>query len=146
LARLKAMHDLGGDALSQLSAAHLLPRLDGIGRRRVRILRDRHDHLCAELARLLPEWRFGRAQGGQTLWVRLPCADASAFTQTALRHGIAVLPGSAFHPDGNNRDHIRIPFLAQPVTITHAVKHLAEAWQRHDRTRTTPVYPNAMIV
>ena len=146
LARLKAMHDLGGDALSQLSAAHLLPRLDGVRQRRVTMLRDRHDHLCAELARHLPEWRFGRARGGQTLWARLPCADASAFTQTALRHGVAVLPGSAFDPGGGSRDHIRIPYLAEPMTISRAVEQLAEAWRRHDHTQTMPVYPNAMIV
>jgi DNA-binding transcriptional MocR family regulator len=133
LARLKTMHDLGGELLSQLAAAHLVPRMGEIRDRRVALLRARHDQLCAELSRLLPDWRFGRARGGQTLWVRLPCADAAAFAQTALRQGIAVLPGSAFDPSGGSRDCLRIPFLAEPVTVTRAVEQLATAWQRHDR-------------
>lgn len=128
LARLKATHDLSGDLLAQLAATHLVPRYAELRRARVTALRASHDQLCAELTRQLPDWRFHPAEGGQTLWVRLPGADASLFSQTALRHGVAVLPGSAFDPTPASRDHIRIPYLANPDVITDAVTRLAAAW------------------
>jgi DNA-binding transcriptional MocR family regulator len=146
LARLRATHDLAGEVLSQMAAAHLFADLDQVRCRRITALHERHDHLCAELARLLPDWRFAPAPGGQTLWVALPCADASAFAQTALRNGVAVLPGSAFDPAGGHRDHLRIPFLADPATITRAVTQLADAWRQHDRTQSTPTYADMLII
>ncbi|OLF15166.1 aminotransferase-like domain-containing protein [Actinophytocola xanthii] len=130
LARLKATHDLGGDVLAQLSAAHLLPQLDELRRRRVAALRERHDHLRGELARVLPEWEVTSAQGGQTLWVRLPGTDTESFAQTALRHGVAVVPGSAFDPGRGHREHVRIPYLADPATLGDAVERLASAWRQ----------------
>jgi DNA-binding transcriptional MocR family regulator len=142
LARLKTIYELGGDLLSQLTAARLMSTVDEIGRARAGLLRQRHDHLRAELGRVLPGWRSDRAHGGQTLWVRLPDVDASAFAQTALRHGVAVMPGSAFDPAGGSREYLRIPFLADPATITNAVERLAEAWRGH----ATPAHPNALIV
>jgi DNA-binding transcriptional MocR family regulator len=78
LARLRAMHDLGGNTLSQLAAAHLVTDIDALRRHRVGLLRERHDHLVAELRGRLPDWRFTPARGGQTLWVELPGSDASA--------------------------------------------------------------------
>jgi DNA-binding transcriptional MocR family regulator len=131
LARLRTMHDLGGNTLSHLAAAHLLADLDAVRRRRVALLRERHDHLVALLHEYVPAWRFTPAQGGQTLWVELPDTDSSAYAQTALRQGVAVLPGPAFDPAGGGRTFLRIPFVADPVTLTDVVTRLAKAWRRH---------------
>lgn len=51
----------------------------------------------------LPHWDFQEAGG-----------DGSAFVQVALRHGVAVLPGSALDPTGGSADRLRIPFTAPP--------------------------------
>lgn len=129
LARLRAMHDLGGNTLSQLAAAHLVTGVGAVRRHRVGLLRERHDHLVTTLRRHLPDWRFTPAAGGQTLWVELPGVDASAFAQAALRLGVAVLPGSAFDPEGGGRAHLRVPFVSDPTTLTDVVTRLASTWR-----------------
>ena len=91
--------------------------------------REQHDHLRAELARALPSWEAPAVLGGQTLWVRLPRGDGRSFAQQALRHGVAVLPGSGLDADGGSADYVRVHFLAPPAELTEAVRRLASAWQ-----------------
>ncbi|GAA0905729.1 hypothetical protein GCM10009557_81000 [Virgisporangium ochraceum] len=95
----------------------------------MRLLRERQDNLVAALRTHLPDWRFAPALGGQTLWVELPGTDASVYAQAALRLGVAVLPGSAFDPAGGGRSHLRMPFVADPATLTEMVTRLAAAWE-----------------
>ncbi|MGP3962665.1 MocR-like transcription factor YczR [Nonomuraea sp. 3N208] len=132
LARLRAVHDLGGEVFSQLAAAALLRRLDEVRAARVRALRDRHDHLCAELRASLPSWSFEPARGGQTIWVRIPRGDVDAFSQVALRHGVAVPPGRSFDPLGGHADHMRLHFLFPAEELSRAVNNLAAAWAVFD--------------
>ncbi|WP_090933580.1 PLP-dependent aminotransferase family protein [Nonomuraea jiangxiensis] len=132
LARLRAVHDLGGEVVSQLAAAALLRRLDDIRQERVRKLRRRHDHLCAELRARLPSWSFEPARGGQTIWVRLPRGDADSFSQVALRHGVAVPPGRSFDPLGGHATHLRLHFLFPEDELSRAVGDLAAAWAAYD--------------
>ncbi|WP_433255021.1 PLP-dependent aminotransferase family protein [Streptosporangium sp. CA-135522] len=135
LARLRAVHDLGGDVLAQLASVRLLSRIDELRRDRAATLRRRHDHLRAELARLLPSWTTEPALGGQTIWVRLPHGDADAFAQVALRHRVAVPPGRSFDPSGGHGDHLRLPFLFSEETLTESVTRLAAAWRDYDGAR-----------
>ncbi|GIE31065.1 GntR family transcriptional regulator [Actinoplanes italicus] len=128
LARLKAVHDLGSAVIDQLAATYLLADLDALAAARVLQLRERHDHLCAELREHLPDWTFDPADGGQTLWVRLPRGDAGSFAQAALRHGVAVLPGNQLDASGGSTDRVRLPFVAPPAELTAAVSALADAW------------------
>nr|BFE88497.1 hypothetical protein GCM10020093_110980 [Planobispora longispora] len=132
LARLRSVHDLGGDVLSQLAAARLLARVGELRRERVAVLRRRHGHLLAELARALPDWSAEPALGGQTVWVRLPHGDADAFAQVALRHRVAVPPGRAFDPLGGHDAFLRLPFLLPEQELSSAVDRLAAAWQDYD--------------
>ncbi len=129
LARLRAVHDLGGNLPAQLAAAELLPGLEQWCRDTAADRRARHDHLLAELARRLPQWQVRPVGGGQTLWVRLPHGDGDTFAQTALRHGVAVLPGSGLDASGASKDHVRLHFLASPDDLTEAVRRLAVAWR-----------------
>ncbi|MEU7854479.1 PLP-dependent aminotransferase family protein [Nonomuraea sp. NPDC049141] len=135
LARLRAVHDLGGEVLGQLAAATLLGRLDEIRRARVRTLRARHDHLCAELREHLPTWEFEPALGGQTIWVRLPRGEADSFAQVALRHGVAVPPGRSFDPLGGHAEYMRLHFLFPEEELSQAVAALARAWRSYDGVR-----------
>ncbi|WP_232297450.1 MULTISPECIES: PLP-dependent aminotransferase family protein [unclassified Actinoplanes] len=129
LARLKAVIDLGSGVLDQLAAVELLENLDDLAGQRIRTLAARHDHLCAELRRHLPEWQFEPARGGQTIWVRLPHGDAASYAQAALREGVAVLPGGSLDPSGASTDHLRIPFVAEPAALTAGVRAMAAAWR-----------------
>lgn len=146
LARLKAVHDLGTAVLDQLAAASLVSIVDEIVTGRSRLLRERHDHLCAALRSRLPDWTFQPADGGQTLWVRLPWGDATSYAQAALRHGVAVLAGASLDPSGNSADHLRLPFVAEPSVITAAVDALAVAWGGFTRSTGGPSPLPAMAV
>ncbi|MFI9551219.1 aminotransferase class I/II-fold pyridoxal phosphate-dependent enzyme [Nonomuraea endophytica] len=145
LARLRAIHDLAGEAVSQLAAVALLRRLPEIRRDRTLVLRERHDHLCAELREWLPSWSFEPAQGGQTIWVRLPHGDTDAFAQVALRHGVAIPPGRAFDPVGGQGSYTRLHFLFTPRELSRAVAGLSAAWHSYDGTHH-PTTTHALIV
>ncbi|MFF1507076.1 PLP-dependent aminotransferase family protein [Streptomyces sp. NPDC058326] len=131
LARLKALHDLGSDLPSQLAATRLLDDFAPVLEARLASVRAGHDHLRAELARLLPSWSAAPATGGQTMWVRLPHGDGVSFAQLALRHGVAVLPGATADALGGSVRHLRLHFLAAPDVLTEAVRRLAAAWAEY---------------
>jgi DNA-binding transcriptional MocR family regulator len=132
LARLLAVHDLGGNVPAQLAAADLLPRMEALCARQAPARQARHDHLRAELTRHLPSWEAPPVPGGQTLWVRLPRGDGSSFAQTALRHGVAVLPGNGLDASGHSENYLRLHFIAAPDRLTEAVRRLAQAWRAYD--------------
>ncbi|MBA2889360.1 PLP-dependent aminotransferase family protein [Nonomuraea soli] len=132
LARLRAIHDLGGEVASQLAAAWLLERMEEVRRSRIELLKERHDHLCRELAAHLPDWEFRPAMGGQTLWVRIPRGDVDAFAQLAQRHGVAIAPGRGFDPLGAAGDRMRLHFLFAREELSAAVRDLARAWAAYD--------------
>jgi DNA-binding transcriptional MocR family regulator len=138
LARLRAVHDLGGNIPAQLAAASLMPHLGAMCRRQAAERLTRHDHLRAELARQLPGWDAPPAPGGQTLWVRLPRGDSASFAQTALRHGVAVLPGVGLDASGHCEDYLRLQFLLPQAELSRAAQRLAQAWHAYvppaDRT------------
>ncbi|MFC7529996.1 PLP-dependent aminotransferase family protein [Actinoplanes sp. GCM10030250] len=146
LARMRTVLDLGGNVPAQLAAADLLPRLAPLLQRSAAERRSRHDHLRAELARSLPSWHAPAVRGGQTLWIRLPHGDGQSFAQQALRHGVAVLPGSGLDPSGAGAGHIRLHFLAEPTDLTEAVRRLATAWHDYDARPNRLPYPPAMAV
>jgi DNA-binding transcriptional MocR family regulator len=146
LARLLAVHDLGGNVPAQLAAAELLPGLDALCARQAAELQARHDHLRAQLAWQLPEWDAPPVPGGQTLWARLPGADGTSFAQAALRHGVAVLPGSGLDPSGRSEDRVRLHFRAPPGQLTEAVRRLAEAWRGYQPPSAPVSSPAAMSV
>ncbi|MCM6776541.1 PLP-dependent aminotransferase family protein [Nocardia sp. CDC159] len=132
LARLRAVHDLGGNVPAQLAAAVLLPELDRLRERIVRQRKDCHDTMVAELAARLPEWEVPRVSGGQTLWIRLPHGDGTSFAQRALRHGVAILPGAGLDASGGNVDRVRISFVAARDELREAVRRLARAWRTYE--------------
>jgi DNA-binding transcriptional MocR family regulator len=146
LARLLAVHDLGGNVPAQLAAAQLLPRLDAITQRQAAERQARHDHLRAALARHLPDWNAPPVSGGHTLWVRLPHGDGTSFAQTALRHHVAVLPGTGLDATGQSHDHLRLHFAAPPDTLTQATLRLGQAWRAYHPPPAPATTPPAISV
>ena len=140
LARLRAVHDIGGDTPAQLAAVMLVDDLDTVRDRQAADLRSRHDHLLATLAELLPEWNVPSVRGGQTLWARLPHGDGASFAQQAIRCGVAVLPGSGLDVSGNSDAYVRLHFRLPPAVAAEAVRRLAVAWRsyRPPTHRTSP--------
>jgi DNA-binding transcriptional MocR family regulator len=129
LARLRAVHDLGGNVPAQLAAAHLVAQLDELGL--AEELESRHNHLRALLAEHLPTWEVPQIRGGQTLWVRLPEGDGNSFAQAAMRHGIAILPGSGLDVTGHSAPYVRLHFRAPLTDLTEAITRLTTAWHAY---------------
>ncbi|WP_406048973.1 PLP-dependent aminotransferase family protein [Kribbella sp. NBC_00889] len=142
LARVRAVHDLGGNVPTQLAAAHLVTQLDDLGL--ARELETRHDHLHALLAEHLPTWHVPPVRGGQTLWARLPHGDGNSFAQSALRHGLAILPGAGLDVTGAADPYLRLHFRACPTDLTEAVHRLTKAWSAY-HPPAARVYPRPAI-
>jgi DNA-binding transcriptional MocR family regulator len=136
LARVRAVHDLGGNIPTQLAAVHLLPLLDTPELHET--LKNRHDHLHKQLTQALPTWEIPTVHGGQCLWVRLPYGDGTSFAQTALRHGVAILPGAGLDITGTSNAHIRLHYRSHPSALTEAVHRLAQAWATYNPPATHP--------
>lgn len=79
----------------------------------------------------IPDWSFTVPQGGLSLWVRLPGADANAFCRVAALHGVVVRPGPLASPDGTAREYIRIAYGAPPDRLVEGVMRLASAWAEY---------------
>ncbi|MGH9442264.1 MAG: PLP-dependent aminotransferase family protein [Thermoanaerobaculia bacterium] len=132
LANLKVMGDLGNSAISQAVAVRLLRRARGIRERRREQIQERFDLLAAELSAQLPGWVWKRPLGGLSLWVHLPHGDAEDFAPLALRHGVAILPGSTCSPTGRFSEYLRLPFCLEPQQIRDGVRRLARAWRAYE--------------
>jgi DNA-binding transcriptional MocR family regulator len=142
MARLRAVHDLGSNVPAQLAAARLLDHLPGLLEPAARQRQRAHDQLLQALARELPTWKARPVTGGQTLWVRLPRGDGASFAQVALRHGVAVLPGTGLDATGGSDRFIRLHFILPADQLDEAVRRLAAAWldyrPAHNRTTAPP--------
>jgi len=133
LARIKATHDLGSSALSQLLAERILRELPlaELSRRRTDDLRGHHDVLVDALRRHLPGWTWVKPDGGLSLWVTLPAAaSAETFAQHSLRHGVAVAAPGVLSPSQDYRDRLRLSFAGPPAELDEGVRRLAAAWRR----------------
>jgi DNA-binding transcriptional MocR family regulator len=146
LARLRAVHDLGGNVLAQLAAAELVPQLDALRRRQAAVRQAGYRHMRAELARHLPDWQVPSVRGGQTLWVQLPRGDGVSFAQAAIRRGVAVLPGTSLDAAGGSEDYLRLHFATSPEVLTEAVRRLATAWRAYDPPKTRVTAPPALAI
>ncbi|MQA84817.1 MAG: aminotransferase class I/II-fold pyridoxal phosphate-dependent enzyme [Streptosporangiales bacterium] len=144
LARRKALADLGSPLLDQAVAARLMSRVADLTVRCSASLRERLDLLERLLREQLPSWRWRRPDGGSSLWVELPGADAAVYAQVALRHGVEVVPGAAVDPEGTHDNYLRMPLTFPPDTLVELVRRLARAWaelQRHGPCDDAPLHP-----
>lgn len=143
LVRLKTVADIGSPVDAQVTAAHLLARLDEIAApRRAEVLR-RYDALTDALARHLPSWTWVEPQGGLCLWVHLDGVSSVRLAQRAARYGVGVTPGLASSVTGEHDGWLRLPFGQRPEILVEAVDRLARAW---DDLRTRPREATAVIV
>lgn len=131
LGQHKVAADLGSSMVSQVLACRLLPDHEAVKARRAEMLLSRLDLLETLLRERIPEWRWQRPEGGLSLWVRITSGDANAFAEQALRHGVAITPGSDLAPDDAFQDHIRLNYVVEETLIEAAVDRLAAAWKAH---------------
>lgn len=134
IARLKAAHDLGNCAVSQAIALTLLEDVEQTAEQLRARLQGGAALLADHLARRLPAWTFRPPDGGLSLWVHTPGVRTDEFAVTALRHGVAVLPGQSASPRNTHPEHMRLSYTESPERIVEAVHRLDDAWTVHLET------------
>jgi DNA-binding transcriptional MocR family regulator len=130
----KIVADHSTSLITQAIATRVLERVDDVAAATNRAAAQRRRVLTEALTARLPEWEWTMPAGGLSLWVRLPDADAVAFSRLAANHGVIVRPGPLASPDGGFRDHIRIAYGTSPDRIVEGVDRLAEAWAAYAPT------------
>ncbi len=134
----KTVADLGSPLLDQLLSVRLLERSDEIHRERTSQLRPQRDTLAHALTERLPDWRFTLPSGGLSLWVHLPSGNAEEFTEHALAHRVAIVPGPALSVDDGNRRAIRLAYVDTEDRLEEAARRLAEAWTQYEPSAPRP--------
>jgi DNA-binding transcriptional MocR family regulator len=124
----KIVADHGTSVITQAVAAHVFDRLDEAADDSLRRAAEQRTLLLQLLRDHIPDWEWSTPKGGLSLWVRLPGADAVAFSRLAGQYGVVVRPGNLASPDGTFRDHIRIAYGATPDRLIEGVLRLAQAW------------------
>ncbi len=105
--------DLHTSTVTQAVAAHLLGQdgwLDGHLAELRPWYRDQRDALVEALTEKLPGAAFSVPDGGMFLWVRLPDVDTAGLLPSAIRSGMAFVPGSAFAVDRDLGELLRLSF------------------------------------
>jgi DNA-binding transcriptional MocR family regulator len=146
LSEIKAMTDLGSSLIDQAIAARLVPHLPRMYADHRRLLRRNLDHVGLLLREALPTWEWSEPTGGPSLWIRLPVGNASAFAQVALRYGVEVIPGDVMSPTGDDGDHIRFPYTAEPPVLDETVRRLAQAWRAYVPVEAPRDIPRRVVV
>src|SRR5271165_4299488 len=142
----KAALNLGTAVISQGLTAQLLAAIDAAWLAAHRAaLTQRRDLLAALIAAHLPAWRAQPPEAGLSLWAALPVGNADAFAQTAARHGVTIMPGSAGCVDGEHRQFARLSFAEQPGTLELAAERLAAAWERHAENLAASPVPSLLF-
>jgi DNA-binding transcriptional MocR family regulator len=131
LARIRALHDCGGTVFTQLAAAIIVDDLAKLREQNSGLLKQRHDQLSEALRRQLPDWSFEPVTGGQFLWIKLPYGDGDSFAQYALRHGVAVLPGSGLDASGESTAYLRLHFQLPNELAQDGIRRLSAAWSQY---------------
>ena len=131
LAQMKGVTDLGTSLVSQQIAVPLLERLDEAQAIRRRELAAGLESLTGLLREHVPDWTWRPPRGGASLWVRIPTGSVTNFAHVAARHGVAILPGTAFSPGCLTDDHTRLPYALPRPTMAAGVQRLARAWEAY---------------
>jgi len=93
--------------------------------------RDQRDALVEALRRSMPDAEFVVPAGGMFLWLRLPGVDTAALLPSAIRSGVAFVPGSAFAVDRDLSQHLRLSFATiDRGEMGEAVDRLARSFAR----------------
>ncbi|WP_347340506.1 PLP-dependent aminotransferase family protein [Pontivivens nitratireducens] len=132
LGLIKQSSDLNSPAINQRVMLHLARNVwDEQVARSCDSYRAKRDVMLSLMARTLPEGsRWSEPEGGMFVWVTLPEGmDAAAILARAVAdHGIAFVPGHAFHADGRGRNTMRLSFsLPSTDDIVEGMRRLQAA-------------------
>ena len=86
------------------------------------------ERALSALARSMPDGvRWTRPRGGFFTWLTLPeGADSVELARRAVEHGVGIVPGTLFFPDGRGTDTLRLSFsLVDEARIDEGIERLA---------------------
>ena len=93
--------------------------------------RAQRDALVEALQTALPGAEFTIPEGGMFLWLRLPDVDTAALLPSAIRSGVAFVPGSAFAVERDLSAYLRLSFATvERAEMAEATDRLAESLVR----------------
>jgi 2-aminoadipate transaminase len=131
LSEMKVCADLSGGLLTQMALYEFCRR--GLLDTHLARIRERNGSRLAAMnsaldAHMPPGVRWTRPTGGMCLWLRLPKGlDADELAGEALRRGVAVSAGTAFHTNGGGWDGLRLCFIREDEErIRTGIRMLAE--------------------
>lgn len=124
----RAGGDLGTPQLAQLVAAEAIGVLPELLARRSQQLRERRDHLVAELRSRLPQWQLPSVDGGLTRWVGPGAAVSSTLALACQARSLRITAGPRFGIDGAYERFLRVPFTADVEQLDRAVQILQDTW------------------
>jgi 2-aminoadipate transaminase len=133
LALMKQAMDLHTATLNQRIALQLLqrPEFEAEHLPRLRAHYGRQASVLAEalVTELGDAFTFARPQGGMFLWgqVQRPGIDTAALLPTAIDHGVAYVPGSAFSVEARHASSLRLSFATvAPDQLVLGARRLAD--------------------
>lgn len=127
LAEARKTVDLASPVLEQLIVTELIERVETVRAERRMALGERRAVLAEALRRECGEWEWDVPAGGLCLWARLPGVSSTALASAAARHGVRVVPGTAFGVDGVLDDHLRVPYVLAPEHLREVAARLGRA-------------------
>jgi len=92
------------------------------------LYRAKSEVTLAALERSMPDGaHWTRPDGGFFTWLTLPDGgDATELARQAGEHGVGIVPGSLFFPDGRGNDNVRLSFsLVDEASIDEGIARLA---------------------
>jgi len=122
--------DLASSTISQYIAEAYLSKgyLDRQLPKIIELYRHKRDLMLESMDKYFPkgvEWT--RPEGGMFLWVTKKGANTDALFPKALEKKVAYVVGSAFYPDGDNHESMRLNFTySSDNEIVEGIKRLAE--------------------
>jgi DNA-binding transcriptional MocR family regulator len=145
LARLKGAWDLGAPVLDQLMCLRLLEDWAALAEVRRAQAAEAMGMLTGALREHLPDWDVLEPAGGLSAWARLPHGRGEEVAAAALRHGVAVAPGSA-HAAGDAGDGAVVVRTGAPREhLVEGVRRLAAAWRELESGGPRPGRPRATV-
>ena len=93
----------------------------------IALYRGKCDRMLAALERHMPKSaRWTRPHGGFFSWLTLDGCDATALAATAADHGVGIVPGALFYPDGRGGENVRLSFsMVDEALIDEGIERLA---------------------
>jgi 2-aminoadipate transaminase len=145
LALVKQAVDLHTSTLAQGIAFRLLSR-PGFLARHLEILRTHYESQAGILGDALAgdfgtDLEMSRPRGGLFLWARLkrPGTDTGVLLATAIEHGVAFVPGSAFSVEAAHDDCLRLSYATVgPEELAEGAHRLAAAVEAGGPDRDRP--------